>query len=158
MSLLARLLLVMGASITVVVFMSATLYFRYEKPLPMSGIELIVILFVPSLIPALVFGYIAYSIPAKLRLRCRSCGWTHTFRVPRTRVRRRRKAPPPVVEASSSEDSAALVGESERRAQAIAWIDRQLAAGRDVEQLTEDLIASGWTPDVAAELTQRCAR
>lgn len=137
---------------------------------PGGGITGIVTL-IPALIPGLIFGWLAYRLPKSLRLRCPNCAWREQYRIgrdgfviprrPGAAMQQRYAAagepdynrlinqisdapPPPPAHAADGASNADVA----------AWIYAELARSRSPEEVTADLIETGWDPETAEHLAE----
>jgi hypothetical protein len=120
----------------------------------------------PALVPGICIAWLAYRLPRVLRLRCSSCGWAEAYHLARsTRSGVTLKAARPALAPPQSTPRPAggapfdqIVDDGMPRDEAAAWAYAELAAGRAVEDVAADLMASGWSQEEAEAMAEDARR
>ena len=166
----ARIILSTAVLLATSVFWLVVFWVWHSFGLKGTTAELAAILSALALPPGLGIGWLAYRLPRVLRLRCSSCGWYETYRLarlPRSGGTVKAARPAPASVPAPTQNPGGIGGESpfdwivddgRPRDEAAAWAYAEVAAGRVVEDVAADLIASGWSREFAEILAEEGRR
>lgn len=107
-----------------------------------------------ALVPGLVIGWVAARIPRIRVIRCWNCGWSWTY--PLTAIW---TTPPSGITAGgTTAEQQPIVEDSDPWKECRAWAYAEIRTGRSPEEVTEDLVAQGWTRDDVEVMVEQCRR